>query len=466
MSKHCPGCGATTLPEARFCRLCGAPLKTGGLPENNSPISPKAQTAPLKAEARSTDGLAADDSRHGSSETSKVGRTEMEEILRRVEADYRSSSSDGKNAPERVETVATQTTALNAEQATVAQPIIASSNVADAAQPAQPPASAGSRRMWTFAAIALLCVALVAGVLAFILSRRAAATDAVGTQPPISISDQKQLLSEKLAEAEPLLEAGEFNHAIEVLRAAVKIDPTSVDAHMRLGNALERTGARGEAIEEYRAASLADPNNVSVLRALASAQVEENLYNDATESYRRMLAANANSFDDETWLAYGDALRLAGRKEEARSAYQKISASSTTTVAQAARQHLAELGPPPVVVNTEHSREANTAGQPPQQPQRETEVVLPTPQPTPLARATVAPTAAPVAANGAGKVDYDAYYFQALNVVNGRDPKKIERAELLHALYLFQRAALGGAHQAEAQRYADRLGKEYDRRRK
>jgi len=71
-----------------------------------------------------------------------------------------------------------------------------------------------------------------------------------------------------------------------------------------------------------------------------------------------------------------------------------------------------------------------------------------------------------VTANGANHIDYDSYYFQAMNVMNGRDPKQMERAELLRALALFQRAALGGTHRAEAQRYADRLGKEYDRRRK
>ncbi|HEY0386029.1 MAG TPA: hypothetical protein VGC64_08450, partial [Pyrinomonadaceae bacterium] len=225
---------------------------------------------------------------------------------------------------------------------------------------------------------------------------------------------------------------------------------------------LERTGARTEAIEEYRAAAQIEPGNISALHALASAQFEEKLYNDAAESYRRLLAINASSFDDEMWLAYGDALRLAGRKEEARIAYQKITASGTATIAQAAHQHLTELGPPPVVVNTEHSREARPAESP--QPSREVEVATSSPSPAPPVRAST-PLATTVG-NGASKVDYDAYYFQALNVVNGRDPKKIERAELLHALALFQRAALGGAHQTEAQRYADRLGKEYDRRRK
>src|SRR5436305_15284384 len=146
MSKPCPGCGATTVPEARFCRLCGAPLKAGGLHENQSTISPKAQTAPLKSEARSTDGLAADDPRRGAAETSKVGRVEIEEILRRVEADYRKGSEE-KKEQDGAETIAPQTTALNAEQAATAQPTVAASTIAEPAQASQPPPSSRSRRL-------------------------------------------------------------------------------------------------------------------------------------------------------------------------------------------------------------------------------------------------------------------------------------------------------------------------------
>src|SRR3954463_2956855 len=158
MSKPCPGCGATTVPEARFCRLCGAPLKAGGLHENQSTVSPKAQTAPLKSEARSTEGLAADDPHRGAAETSKVGRVEIEEILRRVEADYRKGSEE-KKEQDGAETIASQTAALNTEQAatTTAQTAGSSVSVAQPAQEvSQPQTSRGSRRLWTFAAIALL----------------------------------------------------------------------------------------------------------------------------------------------------------------------------------------------------------------------------------------------------------------------------------------------------------------------
>jgi tetratricopeptide (TPR) repeat protein len=383
----------------------------------------------------------------------------MESILRRVQADY---ANDGqKAAQDSVETAATpQTTTLAPQLTAPAQPVNSPSTTSTSspAQAIQPATNVRARRMWQVAAASLLCVALVAGVLAFVLSRRASSSD-TGSASPIAISDQKQLVGEKLAEADALLNSGEFNRAVEVLRAAVKLDPSNAEAHMRLGNALERTGARSEAIDEYRAAAQNNPNDVLVWRTLAGAQFEEKLYNDAAESYRRVFAANGNSLDDVSWLAYADALRLAGHTEEARAAYQKISSSTSQAVAKSAREHLAELGPPATAINTEHSRDVRADQE--REPNAAT-ASSPTPSPTPLARAT--PT--PAIANSENQLEFDSYYFQAVNIVNGRDPKKIERAELLRALGLFQRAALGGAHRLEAQRYVDRLGKEYDRRRK
>lgn len=455
--KPCPGCGAMPVPEARFCRLCGAPLKPTSLHDGDAPVSPLAQTIPLTGEGRATDGLAADEHQHGSPDTSKVGRAEIESILKRVQADY---TNDGKKAAQdSVETVTPQTNTLAPQLRAPAQTVSsqAAAPFSAPAQAIQPATNVRARRMWQVAAASLLCVALVAGVLAFVLSRRAGSSD-TGSASPIAISDQKQLVGEKLAEAEALLTSGEFNRAVEVLRAAVKLDPSNAEARMLLGNALERTGARTEAIEEYRAAAQSNPDDLLAWRTLAAAQFEEKLYNDAAESYRHVFAANGNSLDDVSWLAYADALRLAGHTEEARAAYQKISSSTSQAVSKSARDHLAELGPPAVAINTEHTRDVRAD----QEREQNAATQSPTPSPTPLARVT--PT--PAIANGANQLDFDSYYFQALNVVNGRDPKKIERADLLRALGLFQRAALGGAHRAEAQRYVDRLGKEYDRRRK
>lgn len=461
MAKPCPGCGATTMPGARFCRACGAPLMTGSAHDSDVPVSPLAQTIPLTGEGRATDGLTSEEARRAAADTSRVGRAEMENILRRTPAikpDKQATDTDGDG-----EKSATQTTTLAAENFKPAPdpaptapgtPTVAASASSPSVQPST--TTVRSRRMWQVLAIVLLCVALVAGVLAFILSRRATSTDAEGSSP-ISISDQKQLVSEKLSEADVLLASGEFNRAITVLRAAVKLDPSSTEAHMRLGSALEKTGARDEAIDEYNAAIDSNPNDVSSRRALASAQFEEKLYNAAAENYRRLIETIGESgVDDETRLAYADALRLAGQTDEARAAYQKISASAPDAILQTARQRLAELGPPPPVANnTERPREENNrAGQ-----QASTqEVVTTTASPTPLASPT------PVI-NQTTQVDFDALYFKALNLVNGRDPKKLTDGELTAAFNYFSRVQ-GGAHLAEAQRYAERLGREYDRRRK
>jgi hypothetical protein len=79
----------------------------------------------------------------------------------------------------------------------------------------------------------------------------------------------------------------------------------------------------------------------------------------------------------------------------------------------------------------------------------------PTPSPSPAASVT---NGTPPQPQGTA----DAFYFQAVNLVNGREPRTLKRAELLRAIQLFQNVR-SGAHAAEAARQASRLGKELDR---
>ena len=91
-----------------------------------------------------------------------------------------------------------------------------------------------------------------------------------------------------------------------------------------------------------------------------------------------------------------------------------------------------------------------------------------TPPPAPVAQATpTPPPAAPTNTNGTttAQADSEVFYFQAVNIVDGRDPRTISRAELLRALQLFQNVK-SGPHAGEAKRQAERLGKELDRLRK
>lgn len=108
----------------------------------------------------------------------------------------------------------------------------------------------------------------------------------------------------------------------------------------------------------------------------------------------------------------------------------------------------------------------------------ETPAVAPSPlapTPTPVAQASPAQTTTPsqptTPANAntnsnstpsAQSTSSEDFYFQAVNLVNGRAPRTLPRAELLRALQLFQNVK-SGPHAAEARRQAARLGRELDR---
>ncbi|HEX8709932.1 MAG TPA: tetratricopeptide repeat protein [Pyrinomonadaceae bacterium] len=473
-------------PEARYCRLCGSPLGSSGGAETDAPISPLARTVPLSNEGRSTNGLAPSDPNHSSSETTRIRHAEMEKLLQRARSLEQASAParDGHgSATESSDFTAPQTTTLaprlteptraaaqeepaaEAEDGadTVETPSLAAAvpAVSPAATPAarqdERPPRAGPRRRWKGIAIAALCVALGGGALAFFLLRRTSpATPATAAEP--APGAQKRLVEEKLSESETWLAAGETGKAVALLRSAAELEPSNPAIHLRLGQALERGGARREAIDEYRISTQYEPGNTTALRALAVAEFDEKLYEDAAESYRRLIEqVGENESDDETRLAYAEALRLAGRTDDARAAYRKISSSASASVAQTARQRLAEMEgtAAPASANTERPRETR-----PDQPERTPETAATTATPA-VAPSPAAQSKPP--AGGKTQADADSYYFQALNIVNGRDPKRLSDGELAAALNYFLRAQ-GGAHAAEARRNADRLFDEHQRR--
>jgi tetratricopeptide (TPR) repeat protein len=343
-----------------------------------------------------------------------------------------------------------------------------SSNVAGKAKTAKTNATP-VRRIWQATAAILLCIALTAGALAYFFSRRLAPSD-VGGASPISLSDQQKLVEEQLAEADSLLAAGDTDGAIAKLRYAVKLNPASAEAHRRLGQALEKKGERREAINEYRSAIESDPANSAAWRALAGAQFNEGLYTEAAETYARIInAMDERQVDDNLRLEYADALRLAGRTEEARALYQKISSSESLDLARRANEQLSQLPPPQATNGTGNNANdsRSTAAQ-----NRATETGAEQLNGTQPGSTTVATNAQPnapptgtTANTRPAENNEERFYSQALNIVQGRDVKSLQRAELLRALQLFQNVK-GGPHADDARKHADRLGKEYDRRRK
>lgn len=435
MSRPCPNCGALCAKEARFCRLCGTPLRVAN---GNAQVSPGAATVPLTDEGRTTNGFPTEDGQASAPDTSRVRRAEMENILRRSAQAQGSPSEDG-SAPVLTseEEEASVTTAIASSASVESASDLSSSSDTESEEtvdltpvvrhdPTQsvtastPPkkSEGGGRRVWQLTALALLVVAVGATALAFYYSRRSAAERDAKTGAPISISDQQRVVEEKLSEAETLLASGNVTDAMARLRYAIRLDPTNARAHRLLAEALERTGAVNEAIDEYRAATQYDPNN------------------------------------EETLMRYADALRRVGRTDEAREIYQKLSASSSAEKSRTAKEQLAVM-PPAQSSNTEAERNARSQN-------RAEEAST-----TPASSSSTQPNSSTVPPNstGKGKNDPVASYNKAMQIIEGKDIRKMNRADLINAYELFQYAQ-SGPHAADATRHLRELDKELFERRK
>ena len=483
MARLCSSCRATSTLEARFCRYCGAPLKVSGeRDEDEAPVSPLAQTVPLTDDGRTTEGLTATDGPGQTApDTAKIGPAEMENILRRsrLEQSIAPESHEVENAFAAFESRATPSTA---KIKNTAPPAAASS-----AATGPDSSHTRARRVWPILAFAILGLATVAGLLAFFSARRLASPGA-GSMATSSINEQQKPFEVVLSEADALSAAGDVSGAIALLRNAVRLDPSNAKAHVELGNALAKGRAHREALEEYRAATQSDPNYARGWNALAAAQFEAGLYSDAVESYRRFIAVmNEADVGDQDWLRYADALRLAGRTDEARALYQRASLSKHENVAVPAKQRLAELSAPEqntaadeeaAAHNTRPNSAPNRAAQASSNISSSASPAPPVARQSPPAPARTAQEhyrrglalwsanrrAALEAFRAAAPSNPDAYYYLGLGYAEGREPKTLKQAELVAALQYFQ-LAQRGTHRAAASKYVERLGKEYDRRR-
>lgn len=308
----------------------------------------------------------------------------------------------------------------------------------------------GKKRWWPVVLLSVALVGLAAGLLIYYLRHRE--SNAGGTA--IVTMDQSQAVAQTLDEAQALLASGKVNEAIQRLRSVVNLDPSNVEAHRLLAAALMRNGSRREAIDEYFIVAQKDPQDLATLHALASLQFREQLYADAVDSYRRLQNAMGEArLAPQDQLDYADALRIAGFTEDARTEYQKIIANGPPDIAAVAKKNLAQLPAQTASSVPTNARPSPNAGN-----ATTGSAAVPPPGVTQKPGATTVPAAEV-------KVDPDADYSLGVKIVGSRDPKNIPRPELLHALEVLQRAARSGQHRAQASALAERLGKEFDRRR-
>ncbi len=341
-----------------------------------------------------------------------------------------------------------------------------------------------SARWWQWAVVGASL--LVAAAAIFLVARsltHPAAPNANAVQsetgaPPL-------MISERLADAERLLETGEVDAAIRNLREVVALDPANAEARRLLGDALMQAGKRSEAIEEYRQASVIDPQNKAVWAKLASAQFAEGRYREAADSYERLAALSGDTgLGDEVQLQRADALRLAGRTAEAKALYERLSASSSASIAGVARNRLGEIAAQEAnqsAVEGSNNEDASSQSSALPSPETATPPSVPPPPPPPppgetangndpfargesLWRENRAAAVAEFRRAAAGG-NFDAYYYLGLNIAEGRDPRALPRAELLAALQYFQNTRTrGNRFREQARQYEERLNAEYGRR--
>lgn len=555
MSKTCPSCGSPVQAEARFCRRCGAPLRRGATTEGSpETVSPMAATVPLSDEGRTTDGFAPDDPLRPAADTTRVNRAELDALLRKRPMSAQVPEANAGFAPppaapdngEGDSPRAAQTSELEATLITTAgeasrgaaphadeddgeltisvpsgvrpfgtddaggvpqmvEPLGAAglhnvpaeqTGVQAGETPAPAAAAAPPRNNWKLVAgicAALLLVAVVAGALFAFWFRPAPPAETASTPPVLPSNDVRARFDEKVAEAESLLSRGDIDGALAALREANRLMPANVKAHQRLGEILLENGARREAIEEFRAVTRNNPEDFTAWRALASAQLAEGLYDDAIKSYQTLLALTRNqSPDANDMLSYAEALRLAGRVDEARLAYARLT-SNIGDAGALARQRLAELAqatPTPAPSPRENETASARTSQA-EESGATSAAANPTPanaaaQPTPTQAPTPVPDQVPAdpfkrgtelwASNRTAAVaafqtaarsgNPDAHYYLGLSYVEGKDLRTLKRAELIAALEHFQVAAQRGNYTAQSRRYAQQLEKEFDRLRK
>jgi tetratricopeptide (TPR) repeat protein len=340
-------------------------------------------------------------------------------------------------------------------------PVTESQGQPDAEVVAAGPLVVKARRSWQAIAILLLGVSLAAGVLAIIASR-SSRNENVAADAPISISDQKKLFDEQLRLARLGIENQDASGALGHLRSAAKFAPHNASDKIALGDAFAAAGAREEAFDSYRSAAQIEQGSFSAWSKLATAQFEAKRFAEASESYRRMIdlasgGTSAGVDQGGLWLSLADALRLAGRSEESRLAYLRAAASTKSDVSSSARARLTEF---PSLVTAAASKEQNPTA----------------PAPTRVSAVERWKVKRPEPGNGSGTMpgnvpeiarrNPEMTFGEGMKILNGRDPKQLQRADLIRALEFFQYAAQKGPHRGEAAKYVDRLGKEFDRKKK
>ena len=138
-------------------------------------------------------------------------------------------------------------------------------------------------RTYVMQALAVVAASLCLSVVCVGLQPRQAASAPPGGETP------SPEVARQIATAQRLLQTGETNKAITILRGIIQSQPENGDAHLLLGTALVMVPNESEAIQElHRAVQLA-PESARVAFSLGTAQAHFGNMKEAEEAFRKAL---------------------------------------------------------------------------------------------------------------------------------------------------------------------------------
>ena len=139
-----------------------------------------------------------------------------------------------------------------------------------------------------------------------------------------------------------LSDAGKLAAAERHLRRATELAPRFANAFIALGVALSRQQKNTEALEVLESAIDLEPENPWARRNYGVGLLKLGRYAEAAEQLRKAVEVQSN--DQPTWVALGDALRLAGEPKQAEHAYSRVIALNPhNDFAEAARRGSTQL---------------------------------------------------------------------------------------------------------------------------
>lgn len=129
------------------------------------------------------------------------------------------------------------------------------------------------------------------------------------------IEKREYKVTSLINEADRLLKNNQLDEAALKYKAALRLDPKSVRAHIGFGDVLSEQGKDSEAAQEYRQAIALNPDDAEAHFSLGGSLYNQEMFEDAIDEYRQAIKINPNF--ELAHLGLWITLKQSGRLKEA-----------------------------------------------------------------------------------------------------------------------------------------------------